>query len=159
VTVPAPVLIAYDGSDTARRAVSEAAALLDPAAVLVATVWEEALAYGSTAAPIAGMDLQPTPLDIGQAKQLAQEFEAHARRVAEEGAELARSAGLEAEPLTVAGERDAAEAIVELSREHRVAAIVVGSRGLTGLRARLEGSTSSRVLQHAPCPVLVVHDD
>jgi nucleotide-binding universal stress UspA family protein len=36
---------------------------------------------------------------------------------------------------------------------------VVGSRGLTGLRARLEGSTSNAVLKHAPCPVVVVHDD
>ena len=105
------------------------------------------------------MDLQPAPLDIGKSQELGQEFEAHARRVAEEGAELARSAGLDPEPVTVAGEIGAADAIVELSRERGVAAIVIGSRGLTGLRARLEGTTSSRVLKHAPCPVLVVHDD
>ncbi len=155
MTDPAPVLIAYDGSDAARRAVRETAALFDTSAVLVATVWEEALAYSSTA----GVDLQPAPLDIGKSQELGQEFEAHARRVAEEGAELARSAGLDPEPVTVAGEIGAADAIVELSRERGVAAIVIGSRGLTGLRARLEGTTSSRVLKHAPCPVLVVHDD
>jgi nucleotide-binding universal stress UspA family protein len=59
----------------------------------------------------------------------------------------------------VAGEFQVAEAIVELARERRVAAIVIGSRGLTGLRARLEGSTSIGVLKRASCPVVVVHDD
>ena len=38
------------------------------------------------------------------------------------------------------------------------AAIVVGSRGLGGIRARLEGSTSKGLLKHASCPVLVVHE-
>jgi nucleotide-binding universal stress UspA family protein len=36
--------------------------------------------------------------------------------------------------------------------------VIVGSRGLSGLRARLEGSTSSAVLKRAACPVVVVHD-
>ncbi len=52
-----------------------------------------------------------------------------------------------------------ADTIVGLAQKRGVAAIVVGSRGLKGLRARLEGSTSNAVLRHAPCPVVVVHDD
>ena len=40
----APVLIAYDGSDTARHAVREAARLLGSREVLVVTIWEPALA-------------------------------------------------------------------------------------------------------------------
>jgi nucleotide-binding universal stress UspA family protein len=47
---------------------------------------------------------------------------------------------------------------VDVAQKQSVAAIVVGSRGLSGLRARLEGSTSSAVLRHAACPVVVVHD-
>jgi nucleotide-binding universal stress UspA family protein len=155
----APLLIAYDGSDAARRAISETAELFGSRSVLVATVWEEALAYTAATMPTAGLELQPTPMDIGEARRLEQEFEARARRVAEEGAELARSAGLQAEAIAVAGDVQAADAIVELARERQVAAVVVGSRGLTGLRARLEGSTSSGVLQRASCPVVVVHDD
>ena len=50
-----------------------------------------------------------------------------------------------------------AEAITDQAQEIGAAAIVVGSRGLSGLRARMEGSTSNAVLKHAPCPVLVVH--
>jgi nucleotide-binding universal stress UspA family protein len=109
--------------------------------------------------PGAGAELQPAPIDIGAAQGLERELEARARRTAEEGAELARSAKLQAEALTVADEVNVADAIVELAGERRVAAIVIGSRGLTGLRARLEGSTSSRVLKHARCPVVVIHDD
>ena len=41
----APVLIAYDGSDTARRAVREAGKLFGSRQALVVTVWEPGLAY------------------------------------------------------------------------------------------------------------------
>ena len=51
------------------------------------------------------------------------------------------------------------DAIVDLARKRDVAAIVVGSRGLTGLRARLEGSTSNAVAKHASCPVVLVHEE
>jgi nucleotide-binding universal stress UspA family protein len=152
------VLIAFDGSDAARRAVSEAAKLFGGRPALVATVWEPALAYALAAMPPAGLEMQPTTIDIGEAKEREQELEGNARRVAEEGAELARSGGLVAEALAVAGGTNPAEAIVELAGERSVAAIVIGSRGLSGLRARLEGSTSSHVVREAPCPVLVVHD-
>jgi nucleotide-binding universal stress UspA family protein len=155
----APILIAYDGSDAARRAISETAELFGTRSVLVATVWEEGLAYSAAAMQAAGPELQPVPADFGEAQKLGEELQARARRIAEDGAELARSAGLQAEAFAVAGEFQVAEAIVELARERRVAAIVIGSRGLTGLRARLEGSTSSGVLKHASCPVVVVHDD
>jgi nucleotide-binding universal stress UspA family protein len=157
MTAAAPLLIAYDGSDAARRATREAAELFGSRPALVTTVWEAALAYSSAAMP--GVDMQPATIDIGEAQELEQELQARARRVAEEGAELATSAGLQAEAHAVAGDVRAADAIVELARERGVAAIVIGSRGLTGLRARLEGSTSSAVLKHASCPVLVVHHD
>ena len=155
----APVLIAYDGSEAARRAIREAAALFRPRSVLVATIWEPGLAYSSAAMPVSGLDLQPGPIDVAEARELEGELHAQARRTAEEGAELAGSAGLTAEALTVPDEVKVADAIVELARERGAAVIVIGSRGLTGLRARLEGSTSSVVVKHATCPVLVVHDD
>jgi nucleotide-binding universal stress UspA family protein len=158
----APVLIGYDGSDAARRAVREAAQLFGPRRTLVVTVWEPALAYRTTLMPDAGvdgMDVPPMPADVGEAEEIEDELEVRANRVAQDGSELAKSVGLKAEALAVAEQDNVAEAIVDLARERRVAAVVVGSRGLTGLRARLEGSTSNAVLKHAPCPVIVVHDD
>jgi nucleotide-binding universal stress UspA family protein len=154
----APVLIAYDGSDTARRAVREAAKLFGSREMLVVTVWEPGLAYEASM-PTAGLEMEPVPVDVEGAREVEEELHQRARRTAQDGAELARSAGLQAKGLAVADEVHVADAIVGLAREKGVAAIVVGSRGLTGVRARLEGSTSNAVLKHAPCPVVVVHDD
>ena len=154
-----PLLIAYDGSQTAQQAIREAAELLAARPALVATVWEPGLAYSASTMPTPGMELQPNPSDMGEAQELGQELETRARRTAEEGAELARSVGLQAEAVAVPDEVHVADAIVDLARQRGAAAIVIGSRGLTGLRARLEGSTSDAVLKHAPCPVIVIHGD
>jgi nucleotide-binding universal stress UspA family protein len=157
-TADAPVLIAYDGSDTARHAVRKAGELFGSRQVLVVTVWEPALAYESSM-PTAGLEMPPVPVDVEGAREVEEELHERARSTAQEGAELARSAGLEAKGLAVADEVHVADAIVEVARKREVAAIVVGSRGLKGLRARLEGSTSNAVVKHAPCPVVVIHDD
>jgi len=154
----APVLIAYDGSDTARHAVREAAKLLGSREVLVVTIWEPALAYESSM-PTAGLEMPPVPVDVEGAREIEEELHERARGTAQEGAELARSVGLQAKGLAVADEVHVADAIIDVARKRAVAAIVVGSRGLKGLRARLEGSTSNAVVKHAPCPVIVVHDD
>jgi nucleotide-binding universal stress UspA family protein len=49
----------------------------------------------------------------------------------------------------------AAEAIVIDAAEWRADLIVLGAARRSGLRTRLFGSVTLRVLQHAPCPVLV----
>jgi nucleotide-binding universal stress UspA family protein len=152
------ILIAYDGSDTARRAVREAAKLFGSRQVLVVTVWEPALAY-ETEIPMAGGDMPAVPVDIEGAREVEEELHQRARQTAQAGAELARSVGLQAKGLAIADEAKVADTIVGLARKREAAAIVVGSRGLEGLRARLEGSTSNAVLKNAPCPVVVVHDD
>jgi nucleotide-binding universal stress UspA family protein len=152
-----PVVIAFDGSPAARQAVTDAAALLGRRRTLVVTVWEAGLAYAAAAPP---PDVSMAPIaDPSLAVEVDRELRARAERLAGEGAEMARSLGLDAEPLAVPDAGDAARTIVDVARDHRAAAIVVGSRGLSGLRARLEGSTSKGVLKDAQCPVLVVHDD
>jgi nucleotide-binding universal stress UspA family protein len=152
-----PTLIAFDGSAASRQAVAAAAALLKPRLTLVLTVWEAALAH---AAMSSAPDVAMTPaVDPSTVLAYGEALRGHAERVASEGAELARSLGLDAEGLAIADVRDIPRTIVEVARERNAATIVVGSRGLSGLRARLEGSTSRGVVKHAPCPVVVVHDD
>jgi nucleotide-binding universal stress UspA family protein len=98
-------------------------------------------------------------VDPGVALEIDRSVHDQAERVSQEGAALAKSLGLEAEPLAVPDERDVARTILTLADKHQAAAIVVGSRGLSGIRARLEGSTSKTLLKHAPCPVVVVHEE
>jgi nucleotide-binding universal stress UspA family protein len=49
--------------------------------------------------------------------------------------------------------------IVALAEELGVGLIVMGSRGLGGVRRALMGSVSDSVVRHAHCPVLVVRSD
>jgi nucleotide-binding universal stress UspA family protein len=151
-----PILIAFDGSPAARQAVAAVATLLRPRRTLVVTVWESALALAA-AAP--GPDVGMTPVvDPSTVLDVDRELRRHAERVSGEGVELARSLGLEAESIATVDVGDVPRTIVELAGRHGAAAIVVGSRGLSGIRARLEGSTSKSVVKRASCPVIVVHD-
>jgi nucleotide-binding universal stress UspA family protein len=150
------VIIAYDGSAAAREALAAAAKLLSGCHILVVTVWEAGLAYMMPTAPAEGM-MMTQPVNPMLAHDLDATLKSEAERVAREGAEAAASLGLDAEPLSVPDARDVARTVIDMARERRAAAIVVGSRGLSGVRARLEGSTSKGLLAHAPCPVLVVH--
>jgi nucleotide-binding universal stress UspA family protein len=48
------------------------------------------------------------------------------------------------------------EQIIILAEEIRAGLIVMGSRGLGGIKCALTGSVSNSVVHHAHCPVLVV---
>src|ERR1700722_3731216 len=66
------------------------------------------------------------------------------------------SKGLEAESILRTG--NPYEEIVNAAKQIGADLIVIGSHGYTGLSRLLLGSTADRVLQYAPCPVLVVKD-
>ena len=53
-------------------------------------------------------------------------------------------------------EGSAAEAILDVATTRKSDVIVMGSRGLGKLAGLLLGSTSQKVVAHAPCPVLIV---
>ena len=53
-------------------------------------------------------------------------------------------------------EGDPAEVIIDVARTRNSSVIVMGSRGLGRLAGLLLGSTSQKVVSHAPCPVLIV---
>ena len=53
-------------------------------------------------------------------------------------------------------EEPAGKMIVEIAKIEGCDLIIVGSRGLSNLTSLIVGSVATRVLQTAPCPVLVV---
>jgi nucleotide-binding universal stress UspA family protein len=53
-------------------------------------------------------------------------------------------------------EGDPADVIIDIANEQHADLIVVGSRGLTGIKRYLLGSVSTKVSHHAPCSVMIV---
>ena len=63
-------------------------------------------------------------------------------------------AGFTAEPVCKIG--NPAEEIMKVASKHHADLIVMGAKGLAAIDRFLLGSVSTRVVQHAHCPVLVV---
>jgi nucleotide-binding universal stress UspA family protein len=152
----APILIAYDGSPAARAAVTEAGALFAPRQAIVLTVWEAGLSEFMLVPDATGMGTTMLPYDPAVVREVDRAGEDHAKDIAHDGLTLAQQAGLEAEVVVVRDVTHPADAIVATAGERHAAAIVVGSRGLKGLRSKLLGSTSSELLRKAGRPVVVV---
>jgi nucleotide-binding universal stress UspA family protein len=145
------ILLCYDGSDDARAAVEHAGHLLQGQPATVLTVWPPfAQILASTTTGLGAMAglVQMEEIDDASRKQAEQ----HAR----EGTELARKSGLEAAPRTRPQDTTTADAILSEAEALGAEAIVMGSRGLTGLKSLLLGSVSHAVIQHADRAVIVV---
>ncbi len=161
MTGEAPILIAYDGSAAARAAVRHAGELFPARHAIVLTVWEPGLAEFMLAPDPTGMGTTMLPYDPALMREADRASEDHAKDIAQDGVELARSVGLDAQPRAVRDTTaDAAAVLATSAQEYGAVAIVVGSRGLKGLKSKLLGSTSTGVLGKSTCPVLVVrHPD
>lgn len=94
--------------------------------------------------------------DAGGDLDLARrEIKDNSKRLTERAADWLRGQGLAVE--TAVRDGEPGPAIVEEAKEWGAELVVVGARGHTGLRRLLEGSVSRYVVDHAPCPVEVVH--
>jgi nucleotide-binding universal stress UspA family protein len=153
-----PIVIAYDGSEVSRAAVRHAAVLFAGRPAVLATVWEPGLA-AIPVGPPDSMGLGALPPDPATVEAVDRAQREHASAVAADGAKLAGSAGLAAEPQAVPDEVDVADTLIDIAREHRAAVVVIGSHGITGLRTRLLGSVSRKLIEHCDRPVLVIRDD
>jgi nucleotide-binding universal stress UspA family protein len=150
-----PVLVAYDGSAEARAALREAVALFGQRPLIVVSVWEPGLATMTMAPPPGevGMGYMPDPTEVAAVDRAQSD---HATNAAEAGASVARGLGATVEALAVPDSVDVAETLASIAEERDAAAMVVGSRGLGAIKARLLGSTSRKLLHHTQRPVLVV---
>lgn len=144
-----PLILCYDGSEDAGHAIRRAGELFAGRRARVVSVWQPTAAPGGLgfAGETAGM-VDLFALDRAAAKA--------GDSIADEGARLAREAGLLAEPVAVQAAGAVWKTIVELADRDDAATIVMGSHGRAGLRAMLLGSVSSAVVHHADRPTLIV---
>ena len=145
---PTKILLATDGSKEARLAAQAAAQLSKE------TGSEVHVAY-----------VLPSPTELRGHHLYSEEVmssvleqaEGEANSFLEEQAkQVGASGGKVAETHLETGEPD--KEIVRLSEELGVGTIVIGSRGLGGVRRALVGSVSESVVRHAHCPVFVVRE-
>lgn len=145
------ILIAYDGSADSQAAIDRAGEFFAGQPAVVLTVWEPFVEMMARTG--AGMWAGLDGVDI---EEIDAANEASARARAEEGAERAIRAGLSARPSTKPRELMVADAILAEAEQADAKAIVLGTRGLTGLKSLMLGSVAHAVTQHADRPVLVV---
>ena len=95
-----------------------------------------------------------TPYDIALPDSVVADVREAAGERVKGSIEKVRSAGLLGEAHLREG--PPAQAIVALAGELSADLIVMGTRGLTGVKHALLGSVAERTLRTAPCPVLTV---
>ena len=131
-----PVLFAYDGLEGAKAAIRQAASQLqDGRRALVLTVWQPA---------------GPSP--AGRENPI----ERDARRVAEEGARLARVHGFEAEATAERGQ-PVWERIVQSAEEHDASLVVLGAHWRDPRNPVPTGLVAAAAADHTARPLLIVH--
>lgn len=143
-----PIVAAVDGSEEAKLATWAAAELS------VGTGSEIHLVLVlPTPTRMYGHHFYSADMEI----QLLERARAEAREFLDAQAERVRSGGGRVAQTYLATGRPEEE-IVELAEEIDAGMIVMGSRGLGGVRRALMGSVSGSVVRHAHCPVLVIRE-
>lgn len=146
-----PMLLCYDGSEPARRAIAAAGGITGGPA-LVLSAWES---LDSVAVPVPAL----AGAVLGGAGKLDEESASVAAELADQGVAAAAAAGFDAQPLPVRADRRIWRAILDAAEEHDARVIVLGSRGRSAIESAVLGSVAYRVVHHARCPVLVVPPD
>ncbi|MBV9454148.1 MAG: universal stress protein [Rubrobacter sp.] len=150
---PTKILLATDGSEEATLAAEVTAE------IAVKTGSELHVVYSrlNKVPHFPGYYLGPEVVEGAQQKE-QKVRDREANKLLASQVEIAEAAGISAAQAYLRIGRPEVE-ITALAEEVRAGLIVIGSRGLSGVRRALMGSVSDSVVRHAHCPVLVVRRD
>jgi nucleotide-binding universal stress UspA family protein len=153
--MPTTLVLGYDGSDCAKKALAHTAEIakhLDDGEVFVVSAFEFSIGY-------VPMGMTDSPLMISA------EYDQHVDMVRGFGEQQIAEARAELEKQGVRASGEVREGkpvdvLIEAAREKQAVAIVVGSHGEGAMSAAFLGSTALKLLHHSDIPVLVVprHD-
>ena len=141
------VVVGTDGSETAERAVSHAAALAKTFGARLTIV----TAYVHDKMKEARKS-EPLPYELQWMAKDVNEAEARAKR----GKALAKKLGV-SDVKIVTGTADPAMALIEAAEATGGDLIVTGNRGIQQATRAIKGNVPNKVSHHAPCDVLIVH--
>jgi len=139
------ILVAVDGSPFAERALAHAVDLSKKyhAKLLIVHVVLRRF-YAVT----------PSEAGVLATTVFVKEMESEGKKIIAKSEEVAKAAGTEYECKLMQGVP--ADEIVKIAQAEKVDLIVIGSRGLTEVRAFLLGSVSDKVSHHSKCQILIV---
>lgn len=137
------ILVAFDGSKASNKALDKAIALAEASSAQLEII--HVLHFPNF---IIGEAIINPPINIRD------DYFAAAEKVVEDLKQ--RVASLPNSPKVTMLEGGAAESILQYAEKHEFDLIVIGSRGLSGIREFFLGSVSHNVVQHAKIPVLVI---
>ena len=146
---PTKILLATDGSEEADLALQTASGLAKSTGAELHLVYVEAASYvfPATDWESLGGEGLPNRLDEAAKEAAKTKVDEQVQKASEAGGEIASAHARVGFP-------DAE--IVDLAEELEAGLIVMGSRGLGGVRRALMGSVTMGVVHHAHCSVLVV---
>jgi nucleotide-binding universal stress UspA family protein len=140
------IMVAFDGSKDAAKAVSLAASLslkFGAELTLIHVFASPTIAFSAAS----GM---PTP-DYSDLEDAAKDA---GQKILSRGLKLATDAGVKPRGELIEAS-SVVEALVDFAAKYGADLIVVGTRGMTGFKKLILGSVSSGLISHAHCPVLV----
>ena len=133
------IVVGFDGSEHARKALERAADIAD----------------GATVAVVSAANVQRLLRDPSGGASPVDPADAEARTQAlAEAREYLEGRGIKG--AYIEGHGNAADVIVQEAEESGADLVVVGTRGLSAARRAIMGSVSTNVVHHAPCDVLGV---
>lgn len=145
-----PILICYDGSSSAKHAVTVASATLGHGQAILLHVWNPPQAVLADSFGI--QENSPGP-SMDQLEHWARE---RAEQIAEGGRGLAHELGLTVDVRVERSSTAVWQAILDVAAETGAELIVIGTHGRTAVQSALLGSVSNAVVHHSKLPVLVV---
>ena len=150
---PTRILLATDGSEEATLAAQTAIDLANKTGSELHVVYADMLPYSP--ALYGGYD---EGVDVGAFQYESEELMRIGQGLLDEQVRKIKAAGGSVAQAHLRVGRPDVE-ITALAEEIGAGLIVIGSRGLGGMKRALLGSVSSSVIQHAHCPVLVVRQE
>jgi nucleotide-binding universal stress UspA family protein len=135
------ILLAYDGSEGANRALEAA---IELARLHKGKIW--ALAVEE--------NLPHVIATVGEYQDIKEQANDKFRQLLEAARARGEEAGIELKTILRAGHP--AQTIISVAQDAEVDVILVGHSGLSGVWAAFLGTTAEKVSRHAPCSVLIV---